>query len=49
MGLRTEEPVPGLDGAVYTAGTSELNQRTLYKRWAEFMDAEDWDELMHRR
>ena len=24
---------------------SEHNARTLYKRWAEFMDAESWDDL----
>jgi hypothetical protein len=45
MGLSHEEPVPGLGGAVYTDGTSELNQRTLYKRWAEFMDAGSWADL----
>ncbi len=25
--------------------SSEDNLRNLYKRWAEFMDAESWDEL----
>jgi len=25
--------------------SSEDNLRNLYKRWAEFMDADSWDEL----
>jgi hypothetical protein len=55
MGLGQETPVEGLRGA-YTAQpevkgrertvvTSEDNARGLYRRWAEFMDAESWDEI----
>jgi phenylpropionate dioxygenase-like ring-hydroxylating dioxygenase large terminal subunit len=33
-GIVTEQPL-----------TSEQNPRMLYRRWAEFMDAESWDEL----
>jgi hypothetical protein len=52
MGLGHTEPVPDLRGAIRRErasdgmrGTSENQARTLYKRWAEFMDAESWDEL----
>lgn len=31
---------------VWMDGISEQNQRVMYQRWAEFMDAESWDDLM---
>ena len=46
MGQGNDKLVPQLSGAVYQDETSELNQRTLYKRWAEFMDADSWDALL---
>ena len=49
MGVGQERPGEELNGAVYLDQISELNQRTLYKRWAEFMDAESWDELFPKR
>jgi hypothetical protein len=52
MGLGHAQPVPGLTGAFAAPRpdggfrmTSENQARTLYKRWAEFMDAESWDDL----
>ncbi len=49
MGNGMEEAVPGLEGAKELDGASELNQRTLYRRWAEFMDAESWDDLFPKK
>ena len=49
MSLGYELPAEGLRGAYYTETTSEHNQRTLYKRWAEFMDGQSWAELMPDR
>ena len=46
MGLGHPKPVPGLRDALYTDTTGEENARTLYRRWAQFMDAESWDQLM---
>jgi hypothetical protein len=31
------------------AKSSEHNLRNLYQRWAEFMEAESWDELVNWR
>jgi hypothetical protein len=31
------------------AKSSEHNLRNLYRRWAEFMEAESWDELANWR
>jgi phenylpropionate dioxygenase-like ring-hydroxylating dioxygenase large terminal subunit len=56
MGLGHLEPVPGVEGATRPTTTqtpvsprgftvSENNARTLYRRWAEFMDAESWADL----
>lgn len=45
MGVNHEMPVPGLREATYTDVVSEQNQRNLYRRWAEFMDAESWADL----
>lgn len=40
------KPYPGLRGAVVSDGEySEVNALMLYKRWADFMDAESWGEL----
>jgi phenylpropionate dioxygenase-like ring-hydroxylating dioxygenase large terminal subunit len=41
---RPSEEVPGL--VTEHPITTEQNPRALYKRWAEFMDADDWAELM---
>lgn len=46
QGLGHSMPVPGLEGAILTESTvSEENARTMYRRWAQFMDAESWDDL----
>ncbi len=37
--------LPGVVLDVTDAKASEQNQRALYRRWAEFMDAQSWDEL----
>ena len=40
-------PAETLKGAnVSDRGSSEENARTLYRRWAQFMDADSWDDLM---
>jgi hypothetical protein len=44
--------LPGVVIDITEAKSSEHNLRNFYKRWAEFMDAESWDELAtwrHRR
>ncbi|MGH7065727.1 MAG: hypothetical protein ACREET_16765, partial [Stellaceae bacterium] len=41
QGLR----VPGTVMDITEAKSSEHNLRNLYRRWAEFMAAESWDEL----
>jgi phenylpropionate dioxygenase-like ring-hydroxylating dioxygenase large terminal subunit len=47
MGLNHVKPVEGLRDAWTSewGGVSEQNARTLYRRWAEFMDAESWADL----
>ncbi len=56
MGLNQTVALSGLEGATRPAASahqdpaqpftvSENNARTLYKRWAEFMDAESWADL----
>ena len=54
MGLGHLEPVPGVEGATRPIPqpsnargfpVTEDNARTLYRRWAEFMDAESWADL----
>jgi hypothetical protein len=37
--------VPGL----VTDGDNEPNQRGMYRRWAELMDAQSWDEIPPKR
>ncbi len=51
MGLGHSKPVEGLRGAVTSENETltENNARSLYKRWAEFMDAETWDDLYPKR
>jgi len=43
MGLGFEEPAGGLEGAIFTPGVSEQNQRGFYNRWAAMMDAGSWE------
>ncbi len=38
-----------LGNVVITDVTTEQNQRGMYKRWAEYMDAQSWDDLMPGR
>jgi len=40
----SHDVVPGL----VTDDFNEQNQRGMYKRWVEFMEAKSWDELMPR-
>jgi hypothetical protein len=37
--------LPGVVMDITEARSSEHNLRNLYRRWAEFMEAESWDEL----
>ena len=37
-GIVTEQPI-----------TSEQNPRAFYKRWADYMDLDSWDELLDAR
>src|SRR6266403_945182 len=41
--------LPGSVMDITEAKSSEHNLRNLYRRWAEFMEAESWDELATRR
>jgi phenylpropionate dioxygenase-like ring-hydroxylating dioxygenase large terminal subunit len=45
MGLGFESSHPDLLGVI-TVGISEQNQRGFYKRWAEFMAARSWADLL---
>jgi len=46
QGTGHEHPSESLEGAWTTeVGSTEQNARVLYHRWAQFMDAESWDEL----
>ena len=38
----SDVPLPGL----ITPNITEQNQRNFYKRWAEFMDADNWEDLI---
>lgn len=47
QGMGFVQPVKGLRGAVATEGfINEENIRTFYRRWAELMDAENWQAIM---
>jgi len=49
QGLGFSEPCEQLPGAVWCGETvTEQNQLIWLKRWAEFMEGRDWDQLMHR-
>lgn len=49
QGLGHSEPAPGYEGAVWTgAVVTEQNQLAWLKRWSEFMQGRDWDQLMHK-
>jgi hypothetical protein len=51
LGFETERyewqglPIPGTVMDITEAKSSEHNLRNLYRRWAEFMEADSWDEL----
>jgi phenylpropionate dioxygenase-like ring-hydroxylating dioxygenase large terminal subunit len=47
QGLRGALPVEELDGAIISDRVpSEENARTMYRRWAQFMDADSWSDLL---
>ena len=49
QGLGHSEPAPGYPGAVWCGKrVTEQNQLTWLKRWREFMEGRNWDQLMHR-
>lgn len=49
QGLGYSEPYEGYPGAVWCGETvTEQNQLIWLKRWSEFMQGWNWDELMHR-
>jgi hypothetical protein len=41
--------IPGWVIDITEAKSSEHNLRNLYRRWAQFMEADSWDELMSWR
>ncbi len=41
----TEPPAPWMGNGLFSIGTSEQNQRGMYKRWAEYMSASSWADL----
>ena len=48
MGVGFEEPAKELADALFTPATTEQNQRGLYRRWAQLMDADSWDAITPR-
>jgi phenylpropionate dioxygenase-like ring-hydroxylating dioxygenase large terminal subunit len=49
MGLGHSKPYADVPGCVWAGQLhSEQNQLIWLKRWAEFMEGRNWDELMHR-
>ena len=50
QGVGHANPAETLKGAVVSdRGSSEENARTLYRRWAQFMDADSWDDLLPKK
>jgi hypothetical protein len=45
MGLGRAGSDPDFPGTVAERYTSENNQRNFYRRWEEFMNAEDWADI----
>ena len=45
MGVRHEAPHPLLNALASDKLIGEINQRALYTRWQEFMNAESWDDI----
>ena len=46
MGIGHTEPIPELPDAVVSNEYTEENARAYYRRWAQFMQAKSWSELM---
>ncbi len=47
QGMGHSRPVGELKGAVQAEEpVSEENARTMFRRWAQYMDAENWDDLL---
>ena len=45
MGVGRAGPDPNFPGMVAERYTSESNQRNFYRRWEEFMNARDWNDI----
>ena len=45
MGVGHEELNPGLPGRSIPAFCGEINQRSMYKRWEEMMNANSWADI----
>ena len=45
MGVGHDRPHPDFPGVVAERYTSESNQRLFYKRWEQFMNAENWEDI----
>ena len=45
MGIGRAGPDPDFPGTVAERYTSENNQRNFYRRWEEFMNAENWEDI----
>jgi hypothetical protein len=45
MGMRHEAFNAQLHGVENARAIGEINQRTLYARWQEFMNAESWRDI----
>ena len=46
MGLGHARPVEGLRGAVENGEYTEENARNYYRRWAQFMKGDSWEQLI---
>jgi phenylpropionate dioxygenase-like ring-hydroxylating dioxygenase large terminal subunit len=49
MGMGHEQPVEGMEGAEVIIGLTEHTARGMYRRWAELMEAESWNDLYPKR
>jgi len=49
QGLNYETPSADLQSMATDVRSSEQNARGMYRRWAQFMSADSWDELGQER
>jgi ethylbenzene dioxygenase alpha subunit len=45
LGMRSRVEHPELPGEVHLGQVNDANQRALYRRWSQLMQAQSWSEL----